>query len=297
MRIRHVVRLVLLAVLAVLIVANDYCSLKGQYGGQKLIDGSAVYRRIDEWMGRSPHLHPYQPVAQGSLWSFSIYDLRISDPLAVFSAPGALFVTAVIPIVATLLLGRFFCGWLCPMGLLSEFVAAVRRGAAQLRVEFFTFELTDRLKYVVLGVGIVVGALSSAWFFYHIYPPRVISDLLRDALAGRVPTVSVVFLGAILLAELLFVERLWCRCLCPGGAVYSLLGRPRLLWIRRDPVACTDCKDCDPVCPHDLRPSHKSLGGECDNCGLCRRSCEPRALHYSLSLPWKRSSSPQGESL
>lgn len=287
MRSRHVIRILVLAVIAALVLLNEYSSLKGQYGGQKTIDASWVYRTLDGWHGRSPHLQPYETVAQGGLWSFSIRTFRISDPLAVLSAPEALAMTALIPIVATMLLGRVFCSWICPMGLLSEIVTSVRRGLDRIGVGFFSWPVTGLLKYAVLAVGLFFVLAMSVSFFFPIYPPRIISDMIRDSLLSGPPVNGIVIIGVLLLAELLFVERLWCRCLCPGGAAYSIFGWTRLVRIRRDRNACTNCGDCDKVCPHELQPASGALTtGECDNCGMCRRACKPRALHYTLSGPW-----------
>jgi ferredoxin-type protein NapH len=285
---RHVVRILVLAVIAALILLNDYFSLKGQFGGQKMIDESWLYSIVDDWFGRSRHLKPYETFAQGGLWSFSIYSFRISDPLAVLSAPEALALTATIPIVATMLLGRVFCGWICPMGLLSEIVTGIRRGLERMGVAFFSWPVSNLLKYAVLAIGLLFALAMSVSFFFPIYPPRIISDILRDSLLSSPPIGGIVFIGVILLAELLFVERLWCRCLCPGGAVYSILGKSRFLRIRRNLTACNNCGDCDKVCPHDLKPASVEPSGECDNCGLCKNACEPKALHYTLKKPWGR---------
>jgi len=287
MRSRHIVRILVLVVIAALILLNDYFSLKGQHGGQNIIEESAIYSMVDDWFGRSPHLHPYETFAQGGLWSFSIYSFRISDPLAVLSAPEALALTAIIPIVATMLLGRIFCSWICPMGLLSEMVASVRRGLDRLGIGFFIWPVTNLLKYAVLAIGLLFALAFSVSFFFQIYPPRILSDILRDSLLSRPAIGGIVFIGVILLVELLFVKRIWCRCLCPGGAVYSILGRTRFLRIRRDDGKCTDCGDCDKVCPHELQPASTALKtGECDNCGLCKKACEPKALRYTLNGPW-----------
>jgi ferredoxin-type protein NapH len=283
---RHLTQLLVLVLIAVLVLANDYLGLRGQYGGRKVIDENPLYSWVEaEWLGRSPHMVPQEIYAHGSLWSMKIQDFRLSDPLAVMTAPELLWVSALIPIGVALLLGRVFCSWLCPMGLLSDLVTDIRRMLKRIRVEFFAFALSPNLKYVVLAVGVGFYLVASVSLFFPIYPPRILSDLVREALVGKVLLQGPLLIGAILLLELLFVRRLWCRCLCPGSAVYSILGSTRVLRIRRDAQTCTDCKDCDDVCPHELAPSHKALGGECDNCGLCRAACQPRALHYSLGLP------------
>jgi len=92
------------------------------------------------------------------------------------------------------------------------------------------------------------------------------------------------FIFQVFLLELLVSERLWCRYLCPGGALYSLLGSQRLIRIRRDAVKCTNCADCTKVCPVGLNPMKDSTGMECDNCLVCISICTENALKTQLSL-------------
>lgn len=74
----------------------------------------------------------------------------------------------------------------------------------------------------------------------------------------------------------------------PGGALYSLLGRFRLLRIVRKPALCTDYLDCDAACPFGLYPMTDRMGMECDNCGLCRSVCPEKALVYKWTFKNKR---------
>ncbi len=283
MTVRDLMRIVVLLGLAFMVLYNDYSSLKGQYGGQQVIDESFIYSRVELVFGNSPHLHPYETIAQGSLWSMQVHRFRISDPLAVLSSPGDLWWTAILPVLVALGLGRVFCSWICPMGLLSDITATLRRIAGRYGIQFFSLKLSSKLKYVVLAVGVLFSVGLSVSFFYPIYPPRIICDFIRDLLVGELQVYGIAFIGGLILVELLFVDRFWCRCLCPGGALYSLLGKVRLLRVRRNELNCDDCGECDIVCPHQLAPSHLSLGGECDNCGLCKTKCPADALHFTFA--------------
>jgi len=289
MKWRHLTRVLVLLTIAAVVLLNRYWTLKGQVGGNLEIESSRVYTWLDQLHGASPHRTAYEAVGHGSLWSFRLGPVRLSDPLAVIgevvvlkSLSSTLMLSALIPVIATLLLGRVFCSWICPMGLLSEGITALRAGLARFGVNLYAGRASNGLKYIILATGLLFGLLASVRYFFWIYPPRILSDCLRDSLVGSVSDKAVVFIGVVLLCELLFVERLWCRCLCPGGALYSLLGRWRIVRIWRDPETCTSCLECDRACPHDLTPSHLPLEGECDNCGLCRATCEPRALHYQI---------------
>jgi len=85
--------------------------------------------------------------------------------------------------------------------------------------------------------------------------------------------------------EVFVSRRFWCRYVCPGGALYSLLGRFRLVRLDVVESSCTSCEKCEPVCEFGLDPSKGHLPMECNNCGLCIRACAPRALIFKLGLP------------
>lgn len=101
-------------------------------------------------------------------------------------------------------------------------------------------------------------------------------------------------LAAIIAMELTISRRWWCRYLCPGGALYSLLGWARLVRVQRKAALCDQCGTCVEVCPMGLAPMQDRFGLECDNCALCISNCPTSALDYSseTTLPVLRRQSP-----
>jgi ferredoxin len=88
---------------------------------------------------------------------------------------------------------------------------------------------------------------------------------------------TVAVLG-ILLVGSFFVRDLWCRYLCPYGALVGLLGRLAPLKVERDPSLCTDCRACTRVCPARL-PVHtltRVASVECTACQDCVVACPAR---------------------
>jgi ferredoxin-type protein NapH len=288
--VRTFLRLLILVLFFSIAGINHYSTVKAQQGGQEMIDGSRMLSFVDWLYGSSPHRPIYEHVAGGGLWSFQIKGFRVSDPLAVVSDLAAsktlhklMMISLIIPLVGTLLLGRVFCSWICPMGLFGDLLMWIRQRLEKAGLGFFNLPVSRRIKYWVLGFGVLVTLILSVQFFYIFYPPRIVSDWVRDGWTSTVSGIDLAIFGAILLVELLLCQRLWCKCLCPGGALYSLLGKWRLLRVSRDVHSCTACGKCDVACPYDLEPGSLPLGGECDNCGLCVQVCNDDAINYRLT--------------
>jgi len=226
---------------------------------------------------------------KGNTWSGTLWGLRLSDPLAALGqsatgrAPYWPFVlTALIPIAFTVVFGRFFCGWLCPATFLYElngnFAAWLRW--AGLKPGHRRFD--KRIKYVVLAIGVILSAVSGSVLVAAVYPPAIIGSEIYYAIAlGGFGAGTVFFLGTLLF-DLLVARRGFCRYLCPGGALYALLGRYRLVRIRRIVETCNDCAKCNAVCEFGLDPLRDGFGQECNNCTACIAICPTDAMTFVI---------------
>lgn len=87
----------------------------------------------------------------------------------------------------------------------------------------------------------------------------------------------------------LFIDRFFCRYLCPLGGVFSLISRLRLFKIKKDNkcIGCNKCNKCNKVCPMNIDVNNKANNildsSECINCFKCLNSCPMKALHTSSS--------------
>lgn len=241
----------------------------------------------------------------GSPWSGRYFGVNFTDLLAgveslstARTATTVLLVGLLIPFVGTLLLGRVFCSWICPMGLLFELAHKLRAVLGFLEIRPANVRLWHGNKYVLLVVGLVLGAIGGIPLLHYLYPPAILGreshtfvmTLFDRAEAGSMGFALVglsgaaVFLVALMLFEVAVAPRAWCAALCPGGAVYALLGRFRPVRIRRRAEACTLCAKCDIACPMALHPMTDRTGMECDNCGICRDVCPEKCLRYHVSF-------------
>ncbi len=245
---------------------------------------------------------------RGGPWSLQLGGQSFSDPLAGAESvvasrrlPWVLVVGLALPVLLTLVLGRVFCSWLCPVGLFLELSEKLRGVLRFLELRPRNLRFPRASKFWLLGLGLTATALFAVPILGAIYPPAVVGRELHELvfaffdhaeLGEFGPTYWLsglgwgsVMLGGIALFELFVSKRWWCRTLCPGGALYALLGALRPVRVKRDPVACTGCGECNRVCPMALRPMSDQMGMDCDNCGLCLSSCGDDALRFRLWTP------------
>ncbi|MBF0459795.1 MAG: 4Fe-4S binding protein [Magnetococcales bacterium] len=290
-------RLVLLLVFCLLILL-PYISLYQNFVAGHAYDLLTPHERriydVMEWLtapiARSDPANNLNMI-KGNTWSGTLFGLKLSDPLAVVGQVAAQFklywpflLTALLPVGLTLLLGRFYCGWICPATLLYEINDAVRHRLVRLGILAQGRRMDLRLKYGVLAVGVGLSTALGTVVFSAIYPPLIVGREIQYWVTANGVGAGTTFFLLTLLFDLLVARRGFCRYLCPGGALYALLGRYRLVRIQRLVNRCNDCTLCDKVCPFALRPMRDAFGQECNNCTACMAVCPPRALTFRLRI-------------
>jgi len=228
---------------------------------------------------------------KGNTWSGNFFGYKISDPLAVLGqiASGMtvywpFFLTGLIPIVLTVIFGRFFCGWICPATFLYELNTISSLWLQRMGVKVGNRRFDRRLKYLVLALGIGVSAVTGSVLVSMIYPPAIIGREIYFGIALGGFGAGLVFFVLTLLFDLLVARRGFCRYVCPGGALYALLGQFRLFRIKRIVENCNDCAKCNAVCEFGLDPLRDDFGQECNNCTACIAICPTDALTFSVKI-------------
>ena len=161
------------------------------------------------------------------------------------------FVLMVIGFMLALLFGPVFCGWVCPLGTVQEWVAKWGRKLFKRRYNHFVPPHIDRVlryaRYLVLAWVVYVTAASGTLIFAD-YDPYF---ALFNFWSGEVAWTALGILG-LTLGLSLFVERPWCKYACPYGAVLGLTNLFRVFKIKRAESTCKADGACSIMCPMNI---------------------------------------------
>lgn len=188
-------------------------------------------------------------------------------------------------LVLTLICKKAFCGWACPIGFLGDLAARASGWAwkRRPRVPPRPNSALKLIRYAVLAVSLFLTYRAGELVLRGYDPYYLIFSGFGHGSAGLL---SVFVLAGILLG-MAVVPMMFCRYLCPLGAVLDPFSRLGVLKISRDPSKCTACGRCGRACLHDIpvqtlvRVRHR----DCTNCLECLDACpEQGALELRAGL-------------
>lgn len=261
--------------------------------------GRRVYQSTKKW------IRTRQAVQYGALAVFVILFVTTSqalggpssivnlfsrfDPLqAIMSSIAArevivLFLPAIITIAATLVFGRAWCGWICPLGAILELFGP--KGTRKMRPWF------RQIKYIILLTIFIMalfGSLAFMWFDPITLlirgvadPVSVILSIIENPGLRFLTLLSIVPLVAVLGLNLI-EKRFWCRYLCPLGAIIGLGSKFAFIRRRVNEASCVKCGDCAKICPMGaINPETiEHDPAECVMCMDCAAPCPKTAISF-----------------
>ncbi|MDR2014238.1 MAG: NapH/MauN family ferredoxin-type protein [Azoarcus sp.] len=185
-----------------------------------------------------------------------------------------------------LLGGRSFCSWVCPYHLVSELTEKIH--LALVRRKIVTDHEFHRGARTVFWVLFAVLAFVTGYTVFETISP--VGILSRALIYG--PGLALAWVFLLLLFEVFWSRRAWCRYVCPIGLTYGVVGTISPLQVNYHVEPCFHEGDCRKVClvPHVLDVTIKGrateaqmgLGPDCTRCGLCVDACPTGALHFKV---------------
>ncbi len=175
-------------------------------------------------------------------------------------------------------IGRAFCSWACPFGLLQDGMDKIfnRKITTPHRLRF--------TKFVVLAATVVAAWYFADTLFCKICP----AGFIEAAVPYRIQhgmVVDTLFIGRIvffifLMGIILVISRFWCRSLCPLGAWVGIFNKVSLLKLHVDMEKCDGCGMCADACPMGIDPVQSERSTDCTLCGECVEVCRNNAIEF-----------------
>ncbi len=201
-------------------------------------------------------------------------------------------------VAATLFFGRFFCGFICPLGttidIFDVFVKKPKKAAPILRSG----------KYLILIFLLAAALLGTS--FLHFFDPLAIFErsltlifypaamyiagIFHVGMRAIYIESAIAFLFLFIILGLNFIsQRFWCRNVCPLGGLLALFSKSAVFKFSFA-EGCTECGICEKICPTGAISIEKMRvdSGECIDCLRCLYECPQHVFDYKISLAPKR---------
>ncbi len=202
--------------------------------------------------------------------------------------PSGLIMFAAI-LGVSLLVKKGFCGWICPIGAVSQYawMLGEKIFGRNFRIGEFTDIALRSIKYVLMGLfvfltGIAMAQIWMVYFFIGDYYKLV--DVRMMKFFTEMSQITFWVLAALVGLSVLY-KNFWCRYLCPYGALLGLASRLSPFKVQRNEQKCTHCHACTTHCPTliDVEKSEVVKSAECFGCLTCVSRCPaPGALELTL---------------
>jgi len=236
-------------------------------------------------------------VLEGSMIASRLMGFHLVDPFSaieVVVAHGEIATNLVmgfilIVVVYLILGGRSFCSWACPYGLLSEWAESLHKLLVKKGIIKKRKKITTSWKYFIAFCFLGTSFFSGYLVYQYV---NLVGITSRIMIYGLLETGIIVLF--VLLIEVFFYQRVWCRSICPSGSTFGLLGKAALIKIQANTEKCDRCGACTPEChvPEALKVVFvRNAKGrifltstDCTMCGKCMDVCDRNVFSYNHRL-------------
>ncbi|MEJ2169027.1 MAG: 4Fe-4S binding protein [Desulfobacterales bacterium] len=248
---------------------------------------------IQPTVSRPPGIEAFLPIS-------SLISLKYWLVGGVFNRVHPSGLIILLAVMATaVLLKRGFCSWVCPFGLLTEYLNRLHRFIFRKNLKlpaWLDYPLRS-LKYLLLAFFLwaIFLQMNAAALEYFIYSPyNMVADIKMLRFFTDISTVTLRVL-AILVGLSILIRNCWCRYLCPYGALLGVLSFLSLFKIHRNYGTCTQCRKCTRACPADIKvhKTRRVISDECHACLNCVAVCPEKDTLYisatnrrAILKPW-----------
>ena len=203
--------------------------------------------------------------------------------------------TVTIAVFYLLVGGKSFCAWACPYGVLSEIGEHIHQKLIRKKI-IKERKYDPRVRFLFWGLFLLLTFIDGYLVFEVINPIGIISRFITYGWS-----LALVWVVVILLFEIFFSRRGWCKYICPVGTTYNFLGWASATKVQWDMDKCDHCSACLSACFEDhviefIKPKydkgrrekdiHKQIvvNGDCTLCGRCFDVCHTDAYNYTFRL-------------
>ncbi len=235
----------------------------------------------------------------GTYYSLSFGGLGVADPDVILQAMFAsgqltipLLSAALFPFLVALLLGKVWCGWLCPYLFVADRIDSIRRFILR-KIFVDQKESVNKtgssfranfVRFSFLIVGTAMGGLLGIPLLNYFSAPGILSTEAMIFVKERSFSIEIMFLAILFGLQLTILPRFWCRLFCPTGSLLSAIRSPLTLRVefvgKISSAPCCKENSCSEVCPMGLMPYMESRDLLCVNCGRCVDACNFNRLRF-----------------
>ena len=187
--------------------------------------------------------------------------------------------------IFTFMFGRFFCGWICAFGTYNDLLYLI--GKRFIKIKNVSIEKIDKylklVKYIILCSILLLCAFGLGNLIYGKSPWDVFGMIIGFNFNFNGYIVGLIILILISIG-CLFIERFFCRYLCPLGAIFSLVDRLNVFELHKPSEKCGKCRICTNECAMgiNLYKDEMVKSGECIKCYKCTSACPRRNFKVKI---------------